>query len=335
MEATKGIPTQLLRPILDTYLDAGVAITGCQSYGFSRPCCEYDVLVVSNEKRPETSVKSGVSYMDLFFMSEREVLSPSDPEVAASLAAVKPVRDNSLVFSTSSSAARAVLRVNQKKSAENRLAKSLKALGRTDEATSRQASADSDFWLLMAGYEFARAWLYLAEATPAPSHLLEQLRDTSKRNPGNYEAFSRAAGLEKASRRGCTDRIEALSVIYDAINTLESREPEDLGSTSTRTSFEILRTKADFLMDSIRHVDCYAYLGLELCRALPALSAIQSRTEGIDVDQSQIISTLSRGNQKLVSETLIQGLGLSRDDATIRAGTEGLRSVVSNLAKEI
>jgi hypothetical protein len=335
METNKELPTQVLRPILDTYLDASVAITGCQSYGIARTCCEYDVLVVNNERTPHLSVKAHSSYMDLYFMSEKEVLSPSDPEVAVSLAMVKPVRDNSLVFSTSSSAARAVLRMNQKRSAESRLATSLKALGRTDEAISKAATPDADFWLLAAGYEFALAWLYLMESTPAPSHLLDQLKENSKESPDNYEAFSLAAGLGKASRKGCADRIDGLSVIYDAINTLQSREPEDAGSVSTRTAFDILKAKADFLRDGIRHVDCYVYLGLELCRVLPVLSQIQSRTEAIEIEQSLLVGTLLKGDQKLLGERVIQGLGLSRDDKAIRAGAESLREAVSNLAKRI
>ena len=334
METNRELPTQLLRPILDTYLNAGVAITGCRSYGIARPCCEYDVLVVSNETRSGVSVKKGTTFMDLFFMSEKEVLSPSDPEIAVSLASVKPVRDNSLVFSTSSSAAKAVLRENQRKSAESRLARSLKAMGRSDEGLSKGAIQDADFWLLTASYEFAFAWVYSAEDTPAPSHLLEQLKRNSRRNSGMYEAFSRAAGLERASRKDCGERVEAVSIVYDAINALEAGEPEDIGTASTKTAFDILKAKADFLTEAIRHADCYAFLGFDVCSALTALSAIQSRSQGIEVDQSLLVATLSKGGQKMLGERILRGLGLSRDDKSIREATDTLREAVSELARK-
>jgi hypothetical protein len=335
VKAERELPTQALHPVLDTYLNNAVAITGCHSYGIARECCEYDVIVVSNEKRSRTSVKSGAVFMDLFFMSEKEVLGPVDPELSVSLASMKPVRDNSFIFSTSSAAARAVLRENEKRSAESRLAGSLKALGRADDALSRDSVTDADFWLLSAAYEFAASWLYSAGSKPAPSHLLEQLKAHSRKSSAKFEAFSKAAGLERASRHEAAARLDALSTVFDAINTSETGESEDLGSTSTRTVFDIVRTKADFLTNAIKHVDCYSFLGFEVCSAIPLVSAAQSRAQGIEVDQARLVATLSKGEQKMVGERLIRALGLSREESVIQNGIEILREEVSHLAKNI
>lgn len=320
---------------MDTYLNAAVAITGCHSYGIARGCCEYDVVIVSNEKGSRSSVRMGGSFIDLYFMSEKEVLGPSEPEVAVSLAYTKPVRDNSMIFSTSSSAAKAILLENLRKSAESRLAKSLKSLGRADAALSKELVGDADFWLLSAANEFAFAWLYSCETAPAPSHVLEQLKIHSNKSPRSYEAFSKAVGLEKASRGSCRERLEALSIVYDAVNASEAGEDEDVGLNATKAAFDIVRAKSDFLTNAIMHVDCYAFLGLEVCNALPLVSAVRSSALGVEIDQAQIVTSLSQGDQRIIGDRVIRGIGLTRPAQAIGNGIEGLRTEISNLAKNI
>jgi len=335
VETGEALPTQVLHPVLDTYLNSAVGITGCHSYGIARGCCEFDVVVVSNETAPSSSMRNGDAFIDLYFMSEKEVLGPSDPEVAVSLASIKPVRDNSLIFSTSSAAAKAVIHENLKKSAEGRLAKSLKSLGRADAALTRGSAVDADYWLMSSAYEYAFAWLYSAEATPAPSHLLEQLKAHSRESPGSYEAVSRAVGLEKASRASCAERLEALSVVADAIGTSKAGENEDLGSTSARTAFEVVKAKSAYLSNSIMHVDCYSFLGLEVCGYLPLVSLVRSGPPSAEEDLSQIVSSVSEGDKRVIGERLVRGLGLTRDREAIVGGIEGLRTEISGLAKNI
>jgi hypothetical protein len=330
-----GLLTQVLHPILDTYLNSAVGVTGCHSYGLAREGCEYDVVVVSVESRPKASVKIGAAYVDLFFMAEKDILSPADPEIAVSFATMVPVRDNSLTFSTGSSAAKAVLQENLDKASESRLAKSLKALVRADEALSKSRRSDANFWLDTAGYDFAYAWLYASGVAPAPSHLLSQLKALSHKSSEKYVAFSRAVGLERASRRACEDRLDAISVVQDAVTASESPEPEGMDSASARTALEIVRAKAGFMTDSIMHVDCYSFLGLVLCSVLPELSLVHSRASGTDVEQSGLVSTLSEGDHKMVGERVVRGLGLERGASTVEAGVDVLRTEVSNLAREI
>lgn len=335
VEPGDALPTQVLHPVLDTYLNAAVAITGCHSYNIARSCCEYDVVIVSNESGSNSSVRTGDSFLDLFFMSEKEVLSPSETEVAVSLAYVKPVRDNSLVLTTGAAAAKAVLHENLRKSSEARLARSVKSLGRADDALSKNSTGDADFWLLSAAYEFSFAWLYSCGSAPAPSHLLEQLKGRSSASPGSYEAFSRAVGLENASKSSCAERLEALSVVYDAIDASDAGEGEDAGTRVNRTAFDIVRAKSDYLTRAIMHVDCYAFLGLEVCAALPLVAMVKSGGEATGIDQSRIVSSLSQGDQRMLGDRVVSGLGITREANAIGAGIEGLRTEISSLAKRI
>lgn len=332
MEEERGPVAQLLRPILDTYMDGAVALIGCHTLGIERESCEYDVAVVTNDSHPKNSVRVGGLYFDLFFMTEKEALKPSDPEVAVSMASAKTVRDNSLVISTGSAAALAVLSESAARCAGNRLAACVKAMGRADEALSKSAPQDADFWLLSAAYDFAFAWLYSLEVRPAPSHLLEQLRSHSKGSSRRYEAFSRAAGLERASRTECELRLDSVSVLFDVLDAPHA-EPEVAKPSSTRVTYQIVKQKSDQLGRTIQHADCYSFLGYQVADTVQALSRFRA-SEGIGSEQSLLVSSLSKGQERLISETVVQGLGLRRQERTLREGLSALREQVSSLAKK-
>lgn len=335
MNTEAGVPIRMLRPVLDTYLKNAVGITGCLSYGIQRPSCEHDVLIVSNEPRTASSVKMGTSFLDIFFVSEKEVLRPSEPELAVAMASVYQVRDTSLIFSTGSSAAKAVLHENATKCAQNRLATSLKALGRAEEALSKGSAIDADFWLLSAAYDFGYSWLYSSDVAPAPSHILEQLRNRSKGEAAKFEVFSSSAGLERSSRRGCGDRLDSLSILNDAINASSVEDSEDVRGSSTKVEFEIVKQKSDYLVGSIRNVDSYAFLGLVLYSYLPKVSRLHSKAERVEVDPALLVSSLSVGDHKMLSDGVIRRLGLVRSEKTLRSGVTSLREEVADLAKKL
>ena len=150
MKARGGPALAVLRPIMDTYMDSAVAVIGCNSRGLGRYSCEFDVLVVTGDRRPPTSLRIGDAFVDLKFSSEKDVLKPANPEHAISLALAKPMKDTSLVLSTSSAANYAVLGELAKKASGTRLASALKILGRAEAALAKGALIDADFWLLAA-----------------------------------------------------------------------------------------------------------------------------------------------------------------------------------------
>lgn len=332
MKARGGYLAQLLRPVLDTYSDSAVALVGCRSLGIERECCEHDVVVVSKEVRPRNTLKVGDARLDLFFLSEKEALQPSDPEIAVSMAFAKTVRDNSLLLSAGCSAAQAVLQENCRRSAQARLGASLKAMGRADGALSSGSAGDADFWLLAAAYEFAFAWLYAAEVKPAPSHLLAQLKQHAPGSSKKFEAFSAAAGLEQASRKECEARLEAISVLYDMLDAPQA-DPEATTLTSTRVTFQIVKEKAAFLNSAIQHADCYSFLGYVAAEILPEVLRKGSVPEGKEAEQSLIVSQLSKGEGKTLSDGVIAGLGLGRQERDIQSGLSALREQVSSLTR--
>ena len=323
MKGKSGPATTFLRPILDTYMDSAVALVGCTSRGLDRYTCEYDVLVVTKERHPPTSLKLGDVYADITFVSESDVLKPTNPERAISVALAKPIRDTTLVLSTGIAANLAVLSESALNASGARLVSALKILGRAEEAMVKKAVLDADFWLLAASYEFAYAWLLSKEVLPSPSHLLSQLRKVSKGSPRGFEGFSIGAGLESAGRAGCGARLEGVTVLHDLI-----RERPESGTASQMwpgARSEILSAKANELVTRIELAECYSYLGQELIDAVLALFKPNSKRN---------LGALASGKDPLLGERLMRQLGLARNEASVRTGLDSLKEQVSLLARK-
>ncbi len=323
MKGKSGPAATLLRPVLDTYMDAAVALVGCTSRGLERYSCEYDVLVVTGEKLPSTSLKIGGVLADLTFVSENDILKPSRPEQAISVALAKPIRDTTLVLSTGIAANSATLTESARKASGARLASALKILGRSEEAMARQAVLDADFWLLAASYEFAYAWLLSREVLPSPSHLLSQLRRVSRGSPRGFEGFSIGAGLEAAGRAGCGARLEGVTVLHDLIR--ERPESGTASATWSGVRTGILSGKANELVTRIELAECYSYLGQELIDAVLALLKPSSKRS---------LGALASGSDALLGERLVRQLGLARNEKAVRTGLDSLKEQVSILARK-
>lgn len=326
---------QSLRSVLDTFHGNAVAITGCHAMGIARSACEYDVIVVGEDRPPRTI--RGTPNVDIFFVSEKDVLKPGDPEFIVSLSKLVELRDSSLVLSTARSAAQAMLAESARKSSETRLASALKALGRVDEALQKGRVGDADFWLLAAGYDYAFSCEYGAGEIPSPSHLLKQMKDLSKRARTNFESWSRATGLEHSSRNSAGKRLEALSILWDVLNTgfVRNEMTHTLERYTSDAAYETVDAKAKALISSLQSVDVYAYLGLEFVRALQGIQQLQAAKDAVEPDLGSIVTQLTTGPERIISESVINSIGLRRSARTIRRNASILQESVADLAKRI
>ena len=326
--------TGLLGPVLDTYRDAAVAVVGCHAAGISRKSCEVDAVVVTNERRNPNTIRLGGGYCDLYFISEKEALKPTDPELAASLAQSKVVRDTSLVLSTSVAANQAVFEENSKRCSRQRLAACLKALGRADEAFSRKRTSDADYWVLSASYDYAYSWLYSLGVIPAPSHLLKQLKENSKGMAMDFEAFAKGAGLEMSSRGKCSSRLEGVSLLYDVLSTGRSNV-DDSQTSPSENSFQVVKGKAEEMADLKEHTDSYSFLGLEVARLLLFVERARLPSDASGERSQWLVSSLSDEKQGLLSSRLMRDLGLMRSSDHVREALELLKERVAKLARGI
>ena len=313
----------VLRPIMDTYMDSAVAVVGCNSRGIDRYSCELDVIVVTGEQRPSTSLRIGDVFLDLRFASEKEVLKPVNPEYAMSMATAKPVRDTSLILSTSSAANSAVIAESARKASGIRLASALKILGRAESALAKGALVDADFWLLAASYEYGYALLLSKESIPSPSHLLAQLREGSRGNPRGFEGMSTGAGLESAGRAGCGARLEGVTVLHDVLR--EGSKGAMAESEWPKARTEIVANKAGELVTRVELAECYSFLGQELVDGMIALLKLHPK---------RTLMYLTEGKDRLLGERLVRQLGLARGVKAVESGLDALRQQVSVLARK-
>ncbi len=325
-------PAHVLRKILDQYRNTAVALIGCHSLGLERPSCEFDVVIVTDERQPPASLKLKDYFVDLLFLNERELLKPRNPEAALALARVRAIRDSALIMSTSSATNTAVFEVNARKSAQGRLASAVKALGRADEALGKGATQDADYWLLRASYDYGYAWLYTRQGVPAPSHLLHQLRKESRGSSRNFEAFSKGTGLERASRAANGARLEGIGVLHDV---LRSRRQGSVGARAmwSEPRFSVISRKAEYLTAAMDHVECQSFLGLETLVALRTLSIIVAGR--VASSEPTVLTRLSEGNDRVVGERLLSDLGLTRSQKTVETGLRAVKEQVSALARKL
>ena len=324
----RGPTSQILGPILDTYRGSALAIVGCHAKGVQRNSCELDVLVVTNERRPNVTIKIGGVFIDLFFATEAETLKPTNPEHAVSMAHAKTVKDSSLLLSTSITSSVALLQSNSRRSSVRRLASALKALGRAEEALIGRAMVDADYWLLSATYDCAYSWLYSREVTPSPSHLLSQLKTHSEELLKSFVTFSKGAGLGSSSRKNCNTRLDALGVLYDVLGG------RYVGTGNWRlawsnTRFRSVGLKVKELGAKMEHAECYSFLGTEVLNALKQIT-LSERTR---LKEHSGPSTLTSGASKLFGEKLLAELGLVRERDTLEESIELLRAQISKLAR--
>ena len=333
MKGEPGSAAGLLRPVLDTYRDSAVAVVGCHSTGAARESCELDIVVVSDEHGGPTSLRLGETFCDLAFIAEKEALNPSEPEVGVSLAQSKVVRDSGLILSTSVAANQAVMGESAGRASQARLAACLKALSRTDEALFRGERRDANFWVLVASYEFARSWLYSLEVIPSPSHLLGQLKEHSKGSGKNFEAFTMGAGLEIASRKECSDRLEGLSLLYDLLGS--SQAGATTQPASTQVGFQIARTKSDHLAALREHAENYSFLGGEVARLIIVVKGSFRPSRGGRRQNQDVLSSLSKEGAGLLSGRLVRELGLERPTLDVGRALDALKERAAELARRI
>jgi hypothetical protein len=206
-----------------------------------------------------------------------------------------------------------------------------------DEGLAGGRTRDADFWLASAGYDYYFASSFASTAAPSPSHALAQMKELSKRGRTNFESWSRAAGLEHASKNSSEKRLESLSIIYDVIRTnyVDNEGVRNFERFSSEAAFEVVEAKARFLISSLQSVGSFAYLGYESVLALLALQQLHSIQNTLEPNYSAIISDLTRGPDRIISEEVVKSIGLNRTERSIRSNTDILRESVSDLAKRI
>ncbi len=323
-------------PALKTFPTNEIAIIGCHAQNMSRRSCEYDLLVVNHDPIPQKFVKVGEVYAKIIFRNERDVRQP-DLDLGLTLASAVPLRDSSLLLAGASSDCKRSFIANCKRGAEARLASSLKSLARVEELLSEKEAAEADLSLLSAARDFAHAELLAEGKMPSPSHVLGQVKGLPKRRPSTFKAWADAFGLEMASRVSCENRMEGLSIIYDAIRTQGggTEAPSLFGRYMESEAVRVMEMKAGELLDSMRSAECYSYLGQEAVQAMFDLYLLHVGKLSKEKDYSRVVRELAEGDDRLISQEVVKSLGIVRAPEVTASAATGLKAAVSSLAKRI
>jgi hypothetical protein len=334
--ATERDPnTQTILTVLKTYPSKEVAIVGCHTARISRKSCEYDLLVVSRDPTPPKYVRAGEFYAKIIFRSERDLRAP-DPELSTSLARATVLRDGSLLLAGTVASCQRKFKENCAKAAESHLAAALKALGRVDEKVGVNLP-EADFWLTSAATDLGVSEIFSSLQVPAPSHLLAQMKDLSRRKNASFKEWTDASGFKLASRSSCENRLEALAVLYDVLRTTAMDMPMSLkfGRYRADDAMAIVRAKATELLASLETIECYSFLGYEIVRTALDIYAMHCYALKKEPDYSDVTGELTSGPDRLISEELLRGMGIVRQSQLLKAGADSLRSAVSALATKI
>jgi hypothetical protein len=210
-------------------------LVGCRADGVPHDCCEYDIVVFGRGNN--AVVQAGGHAIELFHVSNM-----AD---TASLGKVEVIKD-SPAFALSSMLQNVAPRQKRALAAAGRksLVSSLFCQQKMKGARQQITAA---MWLKMAAYHFVRGTLALAAgARPMPLHELAQVRqaELSTDAADGVQAALECIGAERAGRPAIARSIEAVSELkagdYDR---------------------ELMRSKAEHLLEKSMIADCYYYLG--------------------------------------------------------------------------
>ena len=144
-----------------------------------------------------------------------------------------------------------------------------------------------------------------------------------------FEAFSRSAGLEEASREACNSRLEALGVVYDLMELPAGREAA-ASPGSVRATFDLVRAKASAALGESQPVEAFSFLGLEITRCLPrALAGRLGRRE-----TSEVLGPISGSGQRLLAESVVESLAIRKSAEAVESELARLRGEVSRLTRK-
>ena len=259
-----------------TSLPHPAGLVGCRADGVPHDCCEYDIAVFGQGNN--AVVQAGGHAIELFHVSMAD---------AASLGKVEVIKD-SPSFALSSMLQNVAPRQKKALAAAGRksLVRSLFCQQKMKGARQQVAAA---MWLKMAAYHFVQGTLALAAgARPMPLHELAQVRqaELSTDAADGVQAALECIGAERAGRPAIARSIEAVSELkvgdYDK---------------------ELMRSKAEYLLEKSMISDCYYYLGRMAAESLAgknnAFHSKYSKLVQLSMDLSSDTQQLERLQKSL------------------------------------
>ena len=228
-------------------LNAPAILVGCRATDLliSKPCCEYDILVLTDGNRPHEVMKIGSHWVELLRVPSNSKLLPIIPE------SVNRVVLNDMYDIRFSSLRETVINNATRLSTKTAIARKLliTCLMRNPEIdrTSQKFPAISSMLLKISAYEIIESLILFYGLTALSLHQLELVRRYLE--PNHYETESISLALEIIGVERATNSVLRRSI------------PSYSRLAVDRYDRPLIEAKIDFLYRSVMIADCYYYVG--------------------------------------------------------------------------
>ena len=233
---------KIIDAVLSKYGKYPIALTGCRTTTHALKCCEYDFVIITEDKGNEL-LQVDDDYAEIHMMSQK--LNPL--RIALNLHNMQIINDPSWVLSSLKQQVDEATAKMLSWYSRNKTVDALFYANRSKEAAKDNALMSS-LWLKCAAYYYLEAAIARSGARPMPTHMLAQLRTIEDKTVVEGIALtSNCLGLERANKSSVSRCMEGCIGLNDNIK-------HDYTT-------QIVTKKAQFLYDSAMYTDCYFYLG--------------------------------------------------------------------------
>ncbi|MEM3128415.1 MAG: hypothetical protein QW769_05345 [Nitrososphaerales archaeon] len=231
-----------MKTIMSKYEKFSVALAGCRTTDYALECCEYDLIILSDENIQE------LIYIDDVYVEIHSLHTKASPSsIAPLIQNMRIVNDPTLALSALKHDADIAMQKSMAVYARSKIVDALFYANKAREVADENPQLSS-LWLKCAGYCYLEGVVASNGSKPMPTHMLAQLRSIGE--SGDSEGITIASaslGLERANR-------SSLSRCAQAAIGLDTHV---IGSHSGK----IISRKIQFLLQAGLYSDCYLYVG--------------------------------------------------------------------------
>jgi hypothetical protein len=317
----KFIPAELEKHLVNLGFST-IAIIGCRSTGRSLPCCEHDVLVDAKEKAILHDV-IGSKYIDLIPIPQK-----STAEQAFDLLPMKIIMDPSMILSGLQGGSRKEDVI--KDYTLSKILEAISASKKAEDAHQDTNRIDASFWIHSAALELSASIIALSRGTVHPTHLLDDVRDSSSALGISYEIIAEAMNLHRASRTSVERRLAGINEVMLSSLQIQEGSPESVYIYSKQ-----LNEKVSWLLKNHAILQASAFLGYESVRMLKRVYYRFCQDKGIPPHHSRVITEiLGRGDAPYrLSHESFKLLAIENEAGTLST-LQGLVTLVEVIRKK-
>jgi hypothetical protein len=282
------IPSIISTYVIDI-LQVPALLIGCRANGtgISKPCCEYDIMVLSNSEQFKEVMEVGSYWMRLFHVPLKSRVLKETPDSVDGI--VLNDNDELRLYSMIKAMKSDTRRTNSKSAIARKLLISCLMRYAEIERMSQKSAIISSMLLKISAYEIMQSLVYFSGLPGSPLHQLDIVRRALE--PDQFESESISLALDIIGVERATTSVLRRSI------------PSYSRLAENRYDRPLIEAKIKFLYESGMTADCYYYVGKVCADILKSLDHTFWRTYGklvqIGMDLSMDVEHIQRWNSQL------------------------------------